>query len=314
MEHRLLVTSECGVLYYFENDSFYPVYSLEDNSEFFGKIACYKNDLIVIGGYSNIHLLRVVGENKYDITRVGMDVLKHTDAIKFIDNFLVLASSSYNTISFFPVDELYNTASLQELKNYFIMQLYPFIAFKLTSLDFLDNNFIIGLKQYDRKTSESGILRLTKSLEITGTYRYGWNVTKIAVVDGKVWSLCNDVYKTEKMPCLVVDNKKVVIFHETYELNDFSISGSYIYIVGRCVDEECDTTFNRGMIIVLDKSTYELKDTFFISGIGALMGCLSLGTDLVNNNKTYNCTEFIEQYIKEGKPCKIVPIIEGKQE
>jgi len=235
MEHRLILTTECGFIYYFEDGEFYEIYKSDDDTEYFGKIAKYDEKLIVIGGYKNINILELNGALNYDIIKIDMDLLKHSEAIKFIDDYMVLVSSSHNTITFIPVEAVKTISKTNELSKCFIAQIIPFISFKLVGIDFFKENFILGLKIYNRETNESGILKLTKDFDLAGIGKYGWKLTKIAVVDGKIWSLCNNIYKTDRTVCLVIDNEKVVAFHESYELNDFSVSEKYIYTLQKLI-------------------------------------------------------------------------------
>jgi hypothetical protein len=308
--HRLIVTSECGYIYYVEDGNYIVFYDIGgDDTEYFGKIARYSSNLIVIGGYKNINVLTSKDGGNYNLCKIDMDVLNHSDAIKFMDDFLVLASSSYNTLIFFPIEELYNNV-LKELKcKCYIAQLKPFVSFKLNSIDFLNDQFIISLKTYNKKTWDSGIIYLDKDFNSFKTQAYGWKASKLSVIDGKIYLLCNYVYGTNKKPSLVVDGKIVVSFHETYELNDFAVSDECIYIVGRCIVESDGTTINKGIILILDRK-YNLVDIQFITGSGALLGCLSLDRDYANDAVTYNCLDFVKEQIKVDQVYKSLTIIE----
>lgn len=313
MEHRLFVTSEAGYIYNVVDGEYSIFYDIEDETEYFGKIARYNNNLLVVGGYKNINILVADDGQNYCVYRTNLGELGHSDAIKFIDDFLVVASSSHNTIIFIPVEEIYNNLLINSICKCFVAQLRPFLAFKLNNVDFIDNQFLLGLKVLDKKTLDSGLLYAEKDFSAYFIKQYGWKATKLAVIDGKIYTICNNVYGTEKKPCLVVNEKKVVVFHESYELNDFSVSDDYIYIVGRCITEIDGTTANRGIIIILDRK-YNLIDTYFIKGSGALLGCLSVDKDYANDAVVYHCTDFVKAQLKENIMYKSLYIMKGYEE
>lgn len=129
-------------------------------------------------------------------------------------------------------------------------------------------------------------------------------------MDNKIYLLCNSIYGTDKKACLVVDNKVVCTFHDSYKLSDFSITDEYIYIVGRCILETNGTTLNRGIILILDRD-YKLVDIYSIKGSGTLLGCINVGVDYANDKIVCNCKDFVDSQIKNGNSYIKVNLVKG---
>jgi hypothetical protein len=308
MEHRLVVTSECGYIYNVVDGEFSVFYDNNDESEYFGKIAKYNNILFVIGGRKYTNVLLSEDGKTYNLYKLDMKNTYYGEAIKFFDDFLAIAFSSNHSIIFVPVEEL-----LRNLLGYnflickqFAAQLTPFHQFRFNSLNFIHDSFVISGNFYGSNLSGSGLMLVKKDFSSFYIQKYGWNVSRMAVVDGKTYLLCNYIYGTDKKSCLMVDGVAVCVFHDSYELKDISITDKYIYIVGRIILGSKGTTLNRGIILILDRE-YKLVDIYDVRGSGTLLGCVSLERDYANDRVICGCGGFINSNM--DKPCTKVSLV-----
>lgn len=297
-----MVASECGHIYNIIDGEYSIFYDTGDENEYFGKITRYNDHLWVIGGHRCMSILMTEDGTNYNLCKIDLGLTNHNETVRFIDDFLVLASSSYNSIMFFPIEEIYSNLLVDNfsLCKFFTLQLVPYSQFRFNSIDFINGKFILGGNFYGGSLWDSGMVVIEKDFSSFLIQEYGWKATKLSVIDGKIYILCNYIYGTDKKACLVVDGKIVIVFHESYELNDFSVTDEYIYIVGRYIIPQDGTTINRGVILILDRE-YELNDIYSIRGSGSLLGCISMGKDYANDLALFNCTDFIRSQMKDNK-------------
>lgn len=108
MEHRLIVTSECGYMYNVVNGKCSVFYDNKDESEYYGKITKYGDNLLVVGGCKYMTVLVSDNALEYNLYRIDTRETYYGEAIRFINDFLVVSFSSHHSIMFIPVEELYN--------------------------------------------------------------------------------------------------------------------------------------------------------------------------------------------------------------
>jgi hypothetical protein len=297
MEHRLIVTSECGFLYHIVDGDCTIFYDNKDENEYFGKIARYDKNMFAVGGYKHISILMSNDGSTFNLFKVDVGNFSESGTVMFIDDFLVMLSSSFNSAIFIPIEELYDKLLTNiTLAKCVVVQFGSAFSFKFNGMGVLNDEFVLGFKLQNKKTWESGVILLEKNFKSFITHQYGWKTSKMSVIDNKVYLLCNSVYKTSNKTCLVVDGKAVIVFHDSYELNDFSVTDEFIYVVGRSIIGYEGTTINRGAVLIFDKK-YNLVDKYFIRGSGALLGCINMYKDYANDRIAPNFTEHVKNLI-----------------
>lgn len=121
-------------------------------------------------------------------------------------------------------------------------------------------------------------------------YEYGWESHAFCFIKTKEqWSLVGSSAAIHKInhqhkAGLMIDGK-IVFEHDPdeYFCKDFSLDKEHVYIVGGTVASRDGRAFADGVLFILDRNTFELKDKVVFKTSGGFCGCLLDEVDFSKN-------------------------------